>query len=314
MPATSTAWWTIYEPCTRPGATLPAPFMPLVFEQITSHELNAESTAPEYRFGIGHAFNKQFSVSAGLRYVDFERLANGGATLTDLDGDLGGISTTARIGFKEQGDGFGGFIGFTYTPDDSIVVGLRYETEVSIEVEQKVTESGIDINPALSVVTDGILAASNVVDGTKLDSDLPALLGTGIGYHLTKKFRMDVNYILYFDSESELGLTRYSSIGDSSEIGLSAEYRFSDTFKLSGGYLRTRKDLSTPNLLAERPELNANSLSLGFLWTPMKDMDLSLGFAKINYDSEDYIDPNTGARVEFGKDSIVFAAGLSYTH
>ncbi len=309
--------WTSYQAAVgalTALATLPPAFGgPLTFEQITSHELDAKSLAPEYRFGVGYAINDQFSVSAGLRYVDFMREADGRVVLTDLNGDLGGISTTGRIGFEEKGDGIGGFFGFTYTPDDNLTVGLRYETEVSIEVEQEVTASSIDLNPALSVVTDGILAAVDVVDGAKLDSNLPALLGTGLGYQLTEKFRMDVNYMLYFDSDADLGLQRYSKIGDSSEIGFSAEYSISDTFKISGGYLRTRKDFGTEFLLAERPELNANSVSIGFLWTAMPEMDVSFGIAKINYDSEDYTDPATGANVEFGKDSIAFGLGLSYT-
>ena len=313
--------WTSYQAslgALSAMASLPASLGgPITFEQITSHSLEAESTAPEIRAGMAWQGSEALSLSAGVRYIDFSREANGVGTLQDLDGSVGGASTDLAIGFEEEGTGIGWFLSAHVTPGDRWNFGVRYESEVDLELDQTVTESSISLNPALSPITDGILAAAGVVDGGTVQENLPALLGVGVGFKLTDNVRLEFDYNWYMDESADLERARYADIQDSQEYGLALDWQVTDSLKLSAGYLATRLDLPTEDLLPERPELDADSYAAGLLWSLTDHFDLTLGVSKNTYDSQTFEDDlppaGTGATVTFEKDGWGAAAGVQFT-
>lgn len=312
--------WTTYQAALGSlvaMASLPASLGgPITFEQITSQSLEAESTAPEIRAGFAWQGSDSLSLAAGVRYVDFSREAEGMTTLQDLDGSVGNLSTDVAIGFEEEGDGIGWFLSAHVSPGDRFNIGVRYDSAIDLELDQTVTESSISLNPALSLITDGILAAVGVVDGGTIQEDLPAMLGTGLGIKLTDNFRVEFDYNWYMDESADLERERYADIGDSQEYGVALEWMLGDSFKLSAGYLATRLDVEAENMFPERPELDADSFAAGFLWSLTDQFDISFGVSKNTYDSQTFEDDlppaGTGATVTLEKDGWGIAGGVQY--
>jgi long-chain fatty acid transport protein len=291
----------------------------LAYNNLTSQRLKAESTGLEYRVGGAYAFNDAFSLSAGLRYLDFTRKADGVAVLSDLGG--ANPQATVSIGFEEDATAVGGFVGLHFMPTDRLNIGLRYDSKIGLELDQKVTSSSIALGgtvvPTLTPITNGILAANSVVNGGKINEDLPAVLGLGVGYMFTDRFRAEFDYMLYFNKNATLDRPRFDGFDNSNEYGLALEYRFNPKWKLSGGYLMTKTGVDNgDDMLAERPELDAQSYSVGFLWSPNETFDLTVGLAKNTYDDTTFTDSNppagTGATVTLSKDGYAMSAGASF--
>ena len=309
--------WTSYQAAIGAWGALQS--VPLIYNNLTSQSLKAEATGLEYRVGGAYAFNDMFSVSAGVRYLDFSRSADGVAVLSDLGG--GTPPATVSIGFEEDATAIGGFVGLHIMPTEKLNIGLRYDSKIGLELDQKVTSSGIAVGgvvvPTLKPITDGILAANSVVNGGKINEDLPAVLGLGIGYSFTDRFRAELDYMLYFNTSATLDRPRFNGFDNSNEYGLALEYRFTDKWKLSGGYLATKTGVDNgDDMLAERPELDAQSYSVGFLWSPAELLDITVGLAKNTYDDNTFTDANppggTGATVTLAKDGYAVSAGASF--
>jgi hypothetical protein len=68
-------------------------------------------------------------------------------------------------------------------------------------------------------------------------------------------------------------------------------------------------------MLPERPELDTDSVALGFLWSPSGKYDVSVGVVRNLYPDASFIDEappaGTGALVTLSKDGYALSAGLS---
>ena len=74
------------------------------------------------------------------------------------------------------------------------------------------------------------------------------------------------------------------------------------------------KGMKSPDLLPEAPELDANTIGLGLVWSPVERMDISFGVLRAWYESvkTDANSSRAPARTEYDKDVYGVALGLQY--
>jgi long-subunit fatty acid transport protein len=98
-------------------------------------------------------------------------------------------------------------------------------------------------------------------------------------------------------------------------VGATIEYIFNPQWKVSFGYMHTEINGMKPDeLLPEAPELDANTIGLGLVWSPLDRLSLTLSGLKVWYDSEkkDSTNSRGPAGAELEKDVWGLAFGIQY--
>lgn len=252
-------------------------------------QVDAESIYIGYTIGMAYAVNEMVSLSAGLRYVD----AYKEYTLSAQGLPVFGNAVTE---LKDEADGWGGIFGINIAPNDKWNIGIRYEMETKLDFELDVRQGA------------QLLSLMGYNDGRKEREDLPALLGTGVSYKILDNLKVDANFIYYLESSANWE-TGFDGAGDSYDAGLAAEYRFNSEWMVSIGYLYSDLDIDVDQLLSlpEEPKLDANTFSIGGVWSPTDTLDFTLGAATTLYD-----DATDSLGIEYEKDVWALSCGVQW--
>lgn len=188
-----------------------------------------------YTFTVGgsYAVNDVLSFSAAARYVTTTKEV-------DIHGvySVGGADTYVLGKYEQDADGYGGVFGMNIKPCDSVNIGLKYETRVSLDWDTDVDSA------AKGTVGENILWANGKVDGQSEARDLPAVLTAGVVWNVTPKFSLSPSYTLYFEQDADWGSAMNAKVEKNSyDLSISAGYVFNE--KLSGtlGYMYTEVGL-----------------------------------------------------------------------
>ncbi len=253
--------------------------------------LEGASYAFGYTLGGAYAFNDILSVSVGLRYVDAYRERTGYAVVS-------GLAPPARyhVDYEEEADGWGGIMGVNLSLSENFNIGLRYETKTELELETRVRRDDL-----------GLLE-----NGEKMRRDLPAILALGISWNVTPRLRTEFGFTRYQNSGATWDDFVLSSAderikGSGYEAGIALEYAFSDRFKGSAGYMLTDTGISPDNMSAEQPELNAHSISAGFLFETSPALSLNFGVMRSFYSNA-----TTSSGISYDKEVLILAMGFQY--
>ncbi|MGM0620989.1 MAG: hypothetical protein ACQETJ_08095 [Bacteroidota bacterium] len=235
----------------------------------------------------------------------------------DLYGTADQLETTAgQLGDKEvdteqTGAGITPMIGFNFSPDDYWNFAVKYEMKTNLELENNTTIDDLELFPNKS----------------KSRSDLPSILGVGVGYS-DESFEAQLSYNMYFNKGVDWGkntrdiAASHSTIRDREidkngfEVGLGLQYNFTDEFAFSVGGLygdmgvadSYQSDFSYSN-----PSVTAGA---GIEWMLADGLILDAGFSNTFYQDQtvSFTDPDVGPYNEtLGKTTMTFAVGLSYS-
>lgn len=264
---------------------------PGVFTGINSMNLKGNSAYYGYNFGSAYAINDMISVSAGLRYVDAFKEADGSVNLiTALP-----INSTFNVDFEQTANGWGGFLGVNIAPSDELNIGVRFETATKLDFESDVKED-----------TAGVLPALGFADGTKQREDLPGLIGLGVAYKVTPNLKVDLSYTYYLEKSAKWE-GRLKDAGDSYDLAIAAEFAFTPQLRASLGYMLTNTGVSADDMLPEAPELDANTICGGIAWDPIENMTLNFAVLNSFYDSA-----TTSSGVKYEKSIFGFGIGVEW--
>ena len=73
-----------------------------------------------------------------------------------------------------------------------------------------------------------------------------------------------------------------SNPGNSYDIGVALEYILNPQWRFSAGYLHTEiQGMKSYDLLPEAPELDANSVAVGLVYSPIERLSLTLGAREV---------------------------------
>lgn len=261
--------------------------------------LEANSFAIGYTIGGAYEINPMFSLSGGLRYIDAHQEFKGEVTFSPQN---------YRVDIERDASGWGYFLGANITPISNLNIGLLYQSNTDLDYKNKVNE---DTSP-------GALISNNVgwPDGSKEREDLPGLIGLGVGYQFTPKFRAEMAYTRYLEENAKWEGLRFSGEeGDSWEVAVSFTYTFNAQWRASIGYLYTDiADIEPESMLPEAPELDARTIGIGAVYSPTPRLDITFGYTDVTYDSVTASTTNTRvvAGTELKKHSTAFSLGAQY--
>ena len=126
-------------------------------------------------------------------------------------------------------------------------------------------------------------------DGTHEREDLPGYIAAGVSYFiLPGTLRIEPNFTYYFEKQAKFEGARFqdSNPGNSYDLGVALEYILNPQWRFSVGYLHTEiQGMKSQDLLPEAPELDANSVAVGLVYSPIERLSLTLGGERSWYDS-----------------------------
>jgi long-chain fatty acid transport protein len=271
-----------------------------------SQYLEAESIYMGYTLGGAFKVTDWFSVSGGVRYVDAFQKFKGNAVLNKGVPYGGGI-TRYDVDLERTADAWNYFLGFNVAPNDRLNIGFLYMSNTRLDFKSDVKTD---------TVPGGATVALGWQDGTHEREDLPGYLAVGVSYFIIpNKLRAEVDLTYYLESDAEFDADRFDGAGDSYDLGVALEYIFNPQWKMSMGYMHTNiGGMSPDDLLTEAPELDANTVALGCVWSPLDRLSFTLGGLKVWYDSEKKKTTNGRgpAGTDLEKDVWGMALGVQY--
>jgi len=272
-----------------PGLGLPFD----AYSTIDSHSMEAESIGYGFTLGGAYQFNDLISVALGARFIKSEKEAQASISIgPSAMGTAVGIPVrTFGINYKEKADGWGGFIGLNITPQDSLNIGLRYETATKLDYETSVNKDDTGM----------------LVNGARTREDLPGLLGIGLGYRINPDLKIDMSLTYYLEKSADRQAARFKDVGNGYDLAIAAEYAFNPKLKGSLGYMYTNIKMDPDDMQPEAAELDANTFAGGLAYTFKSGLELNFALMKNIYSSE--VRSNG---IELSKDLFNFGFGLQY--
>lgn len=233
------------------------------------------------------------------------------ATLTGKATAL--TTTSAGMGDKhvdvaQTGTGFTPIIGVDIHLD-KLNVGLKYEHKTTLTLTNSTKEDGTGLFP----------------DGGKTGSDLPSIIAGGADYQLLDKLKISGSFDIYLDKNVSWGGNVYGQLRTIDknyvELAFGLEYKLTDKFAVSAGYLNSNMGVSEQWQSDFSYENDSHTEGLGFQWNLNKKLVLDAGIMLTTYkdatktfdSSFDPLAASFGSYKEtYGKDTFVFAFGIGY--
>jgi len=276
----------------------------LYYSDITNQSLEAESMYLGYTLGGAYQINDIFSVSLGARYIAAKRGVSGSVTVSAADSILGtqpGLTDdqTVDLEYDEEAAGWGGILGVNISPTEELNIGVRYETETTLDFEYSVDEG------------DALLSAMGIEDGESANRNLPAIFALGVSYQVTQQMRVETNLTYYLHANADWEGAE-DDVDNGYDLAIGLMYYFSDTLEASVGFMYTDPGIDVEDMSPEAPELNAKTIGTGVAWSPVSDLVLNFGVGNSFYDTESFTDSETGTEVEYKKNNLFIGFGVQY--
>ncbi len=265
-----------------------------------SAEINFNGRSAYYGFQVNasYAFNDIISAAAGVRYIyavnTYEgqlkniqinpifpalgwtgQMRSARAAFTTLYSATGNATflyyaaatSDMAVDAKQVGSGYTPILGLHLSPTENFKLGLHYEFNTKLELENQTTEDDTGMFP----------------DGEKQRNDIPGNLSIGADYALTPKFKASVSYTLFFEKQANWEGREKDLEGNSYDLAFALEYDVSDAFTLSAGYICTKTGAGTDYQTDMSFDLGADTVGLGARIRISPKVDIDLGGIYVIY-------------------------------
>jgi long-chain fatty acid transport protein len=268
-----------------------------------NQSIEADSYYVGYSLGAAFKVLDSLSIGGGVRYVDAYQKFKGQAQGTT------GPARTVDVKIERTDEAFNYFLGLDYAPIRDLNIGLTYMSNTPLNFKADTNDN----SPGQAI--------SNSVgwtDGTHEREDLPGYIGVGVSYFIIPDtLRIEPNLTYYLEKGATFQGNRFqnSSPGNSYDIGVALEYILNPQWRFSVGYMHTEiKGMNSQDMLPEAPELDANTVGLGLVWSPVERLSLTLSGLKVWYESQktDTNSSRAPAGTQYDKDVWGVAIGLQY--
>ena len=265
--------------------------------------IEASSEYVAYSLGAAYKVFDSLSLSGGVRYVEAHQKFKGRASGTT------GPARTVNIKIEREDDAYNYFLGMDYAPIKDLNFALTYMSNTALNFKADTNDN-----------SPGQAVSRNVgwTDGTHEREDLPGYIAAGVSYFIIPgTLRIEPNLTYYLEKNATFQGQRFqeSNPGNSYDVGATLEYILNPQWRFSVGYLHTEiKGMKSYDLLPEAPELDANSVSCGLVWSPIERLSLTLGLERSWYDSvkTDRNSSRAPAGTHYDKDVYGAAFGIQY--
>ena len=241
-------------------------------------------------FGGAYKINDKISLGANVRYIAAQNSTKAGFTLTGSPIMLPDMPIV--IDTEAEASSFAASFGVFITPTEKLSIAARYDLMAPLDFKTSVNKDD----------------AGLFEDGGKANRDLPAVLALGVNYKVTDKFRVELDYNYFFQTQAdwekssmvtqERGISAMA--GDAYSYALGLEYDLTEKLLFSIGGLYTVMDFQ---------DKDGYYTSLGaFETVPGDNFSLNTG---VRYKITDKIAVNAGvSNVMWEKDQEVQALML----
>ncbi len=279
-----------------------------IYGDIADEELNARSFYYGFTLGGAYKVNDIISLSLAGRYINADKKAVATFQLlpTDLGTLVGQPDRVAVLDYKDEADGWGLILGMGIDLNP-FYIGMKYETETSLDFKYNVKQDSITGLPA------GLGASQGIINGRKHARNLPALFSFGLAYTVNQRVKVDAGLIYYFQKNADWDGAE-NNVDNGWETSITLEYKFDDNLKGTVGYLHTITGMDARYALKEAPELNAESFGCGIVYKYSEKLKMNFGAALVSYHSDSYTDTSSGTAMLITLDKAVkmFSAGAEY--
>ncbi len=237
--------------------------------------LEGSSIYMGYQAGVSYKASDIVGLFGGVRAVQATNSYDGhlnALTKMPLGPTLPAGSTipVMALDTKQTGFGFTPIIGINFSFTEKFNLGLRYEFETKIELENET-----------NVNTTGI---AQFDDGVKSRGDMPATLSAGAEYKVLPKLKLALGGQYYFDKGADYGETLTTGIPKSDlidknswEASFGAEYNITDKILVSAGYLHFENGVSPDYQSQISHTVSTNTFGLGGAYKFNEMFTLNLG-------------------------------------
>lgn len=255
--------------------------------------------------------------SAATKYASDANILT--ATAASLNGTAGQLGDK-EVDTEQTGAGFTPIIGINISPNEDWNIGIKYEHKTYMKLTNSTKVDDLGLFP----------------DGAKTVSDVPAILGLGVGYKGLDWLEAQLSYTMYFNKNVNWGAnTRDLAIWQSTdvtkirnreidkngyEIGLGLQFNLSDNFSFSFGGLYGDMGVA-PSYQSDFSYSNPSfTPGAGIMWKITDQLKLDAGVSNTFYTDQTVKftgDPDFGDSFNYsdvyGKTALTFAVGLSYS-
>jgi long-chain fatty acid transport protein len=265
--------------------------------------IEASSEYVGYTMGLAYKVFDSLSLSGGARYVDAHQKFKGSASATTAP------FGTANVKIERTDEAWNYFLGIDYAPIKDLNFALTYMSNTALNFKADTT----DTSPGKAIST-GV----GWTDGTHEREDLPGYLALGVSYFIIPgTLRIEPNLTYYLEKQATFQGQRFqnSEPGNSYDIGVALEYILNPQWRFSVGYLHTEiQGMQSRDLLPEAPELSANSVACGLVYSPIERLSLTLGVERSWYESvkTDSVTTRAPAGTQYDKDVYGASFGIQY--
>jgi len=231
-------------------------------------------------------------------------------------GTGGILGNTARVKIEREDEAWNYFLGLNYAPMKDLNFALTYMSNTKLNFKADTQDNTTALGAS------SISSRVGWTDGTHEREDLPGYIAAGISYFVVPGvLRIEPNLTYYLEKQAKWEGNRFQdsdSAGNSYDVGLTLEYILNPQWKFSIGYLRTEiMGMKSADLLPEAPELDADSVGLGLVWSPLERLDVTLGGVRVWYESVKTGSDSTAsgrgpAGTQYDKDVWGLSFGLQY--
>ncbi len=227
-----------------------------------------------------------------------------------------------EVDTEQTGAGFTPMVGVNISPNDDWNIGIKYEHKTVLKLTNatKVDDLGL------------------FKDKDESQSDVPGILGLGLGYRGVKWLEAQLSYNMYFNKGVNWGKnTRDMAVWgelvkngladptkirnreidkNGYEVGLGLQFNLTDNFSFSVGGLYGDMGVADSYQSDFSYSNPSTTIGAGIMWKITDKITLDAGASNTFYQDQtvSFTDPNTSDYSEIlGKTTVTFAAGLSFS-
>ncbi|MDO8930551.1 MAG: hypothetical protein Q7W54_16380, partial [Bacteroidota bacterium] len=219
------------------------------------------------------------------------------------------LSTADKtVDTKQTGTGFTPIVGIDIHLD-KLNIGLKYEHQTVLKLTNTTVVDGTGLFP----------------DGEESRSDLPSIIAAGADYMATDKLKVSGSFTMFLDKNIGWGGNVYKQVRtidkNSMEVAFGLEYKLTDDFALSAGYMNSKIGVSEQFQSDFSFGNNYNTAGLGFQWNLNDRLVIDAGATLITYkdatktftaDFDELADKFGEYNETYGKETFAVAFGIGY--
>jgi long-subunit fatty acid transport protein len=257
--------------------------------------------------------------------INMMNVAQVQGAFTDAGNQLTGIAATLsgtaaqlvdkEVDTEQTGTGFTPILGLNYSPSEDWNIAVKYENKTYMTLTNKTKVDDLGLFP----------------DGVPVNSDVPALLGIGIGYKGLDWLEAQLSFTGFFNNRVGYGpnvrdLSSWQDVDPSQirqamsdngyEAGLGLQFNLSENFAISTGGLYSNQRVNESYQSDFSYSIPYFVLGGGIMWKITDKLILDAGVSNAFYQDQtvNFVDPLVPSYNDvYGKTALNFSAGISYS-